>query len=92
MKAIVADGHQFANEAVALHPGALAHHDALLNFAKWPYEDPIAEGAFVKVAWLNDGHVFTRLYAAQLCWIRFITRMLFEFSESLFTALNLTTK
>ena len=66
MKAIVADGHQFANETVALHPGALAHHDALLNFAKWPYEDPIAEGAFIEVARFNKGHPCAQSHIAHL--------------------------
>jgi len=43
-----------------LHPGALAHHDALLNFAKWPHEDPVTEGSFIEVARFNKGHVFAK--------------------------------
>ena len=57
-EAIVADGHQFANEAVALHLGALAHHDALLNFAEWSHEDPVRQRAFIEVAGFDDCHVF----------------------------------
>ena len=55
---IVADGHQFANEAVALHLGALAHHDALLNFAEWSHEDPVRQGAFIEVAGFDDCNIF----------------------------------
>src|SRR4051812_6388537 len=53
-KAILADGYQFADEGVRLHPRAGTDHDAFLYFGERPDKAVVAYLAAIKIARLDD--------------------------------------
>jgi hypothetical protein len=70
-KAIVANGHQFADKAVALHPGPGTDFDPFLDFTERTNENPVTEPAFIQVGRLYNRHAFACDDITDRCYMAF---------------------
>ena len=61
-KAIIANGHQFANERVRLYFTIASDANILLNFYKWANKCVASYGTAVNIYGLNYSYVIAKIY------------------------------